>query len=219
MYRYSEQSSHLQPREKAQKYGINNLSDRELISLMLGSGSKANPVEKLSKHILDLIDKTNGTFSIDDLLTIKGVGRAKATLLSAAMEFSRRRLSHKVTTVSYPTDILPSIRHYVTRPQEYFIAVLLNGAHEIIKTDIVSIGILNRTLIHPREVFSDALKERAASVILAHNHPSGNLEPSPEDLEVTRRLVEVGELIGIKVLDHIIFSQKDYYSFLEHSKI
>lgn len=219
MYKFKEGVFHLQPREKAIKYGIQNLSDRELISILLGSGSRNNPVEKLATKILLLIDKTNGEVSTEGLRKIKGIGNAKATLISAAMEFSRRRLSHSITKVTYPTDILPAVRHYVTRAQEYFITISLNGAHEIIKTRVVSIGILNRTLIHPREVFSDALKDRAASIILTHNHPSGNLDPSIEDKEVTTRLIEAGELLGIKVLDHIIFSSKSYFSFTENSLI
>ncbi|MGL1890467.1 MAG: DNA repair protein RadC [Spirochaetaceae bacterium] len=219
MYKFREGISHLQPREKAVQYGIKNLSDRELLTILLGSGSRENPVNKLATKILLLLDKTDGEVSTDDLQKIKGVGTAKATLIRASLEFSRRRLCPNVTKIAYPTDILPAVRHYVTRPQEYFIVISLNGAHEIITTNVVSIGILNRTLIHPREVFSDPLKERAASLILCHNHPSGNLEPSPEDKEVTDRLVSAGELLGIKVLDHIIFSDKHYYSFTEDSLI
>ena len=219
MYRFKEGVTDILPREKAAQYGIKNLSDRELISIMLGSGTKNNPVEKLATKILLLLDKSNGKVSVLDLQKIKGVGKAKATLISACMEFSRRRLSNSIVKISYPTDILPQVRHYVTRAQEYFITISLNGAHEIIKTRVVSIGILNRTLIHPREVFSDALKDRAASIVLSHNHPSGNLTPSSEDKEVTKRLIEAGDLLGIKVLDHIIFSNKNYFSFTENNLI
>ncbi len=217
MYTFKEGHPFLLPREKAIKYGAKSLSDRELLTIILGSGTKDNPVNKLSIQLLLLFDKKNDEIDIEDMLKLKGVGFAKATLITAAMEFSRRRLCPSINKVSFPTDILPAIRHFVTRAQEYFIVISLNGAHEIIKPRIVSIGILNRTLIHPREVFSDALKERAASLILAHNHPSGNLEPSSEDIEVTKRLVEAGELLGIKILDHIIFSKTNYYSFTENS--
>ncbi len=216
MYKLKENKSDLQPREKASEYGIKNLSDKELISILLGSGTQKNPVDKLASQILLLIDKTNGEATREELKKINGVGDAKAALIGAAMEFSRRRLTPGIRKISYPTDILPAVRHYVTRPQEYFIVISLNGAHEIIKTRVVSIGILNRTLIHPREVFADALKERAASLIITHNHPSGNLSPSPEDREVTNRLVDSGELLGIKILDHIIFSDRDYFSFTEN---
>lgn len=215
MYRYKEGIKDIQPREKAIKYGVGKLSDRELIAIILGSGSTKTPVATLSQKVLKLLDETNGEVTVENLMNINGIGRAKATLVSSAIEFSRRLLHPMVTRVSYPTDILPVVRHFVSRPQEYFIVISLNGAHEIIRSRIVSIGILNRTLIHPREVFSDPIKESAASVIIAHNHPSGNLEPSSEDIEVTKRLVEAGTLLGINVLDHVIFSNKDHYSFAE----
>lgn len=219
MYRYTEGIKDIQPREKAIKYGIEKLSDRELISIILGSGSAKTPVSILSQKVLRLLDETNGDVSLDDLMKIDGIGRAKATLISSAIEYSRRLLHPMITRVSYPTDILPVVRHYVTRPQEYFMVISLNGAHEIIRSRVVSIGILNRTLIHPREVFSDPIKESAASIIIAHNHPSGNLEPSNEDIEVTKRLVDAGILLGINVLDHVIFSNRDHYSFAESDLI
>ncbi|OQY38273.1 MAG: hypothetical protein B6229_06320 [Spirochaetaceae bacterium 4572_7] len=219
MYQFTEGVATAQPREKAIKYGINYLSDRELIAIILGSGTKENPIKKLSAQILKLIDLKNGTLSIDELVKIKGIGEAKATLISASLEFSRRILKPSITKVTYPTDILPAVRHFVTRNQEYFIAISLNGAHEIIKTSVISIGLLNRTLIHPREVFADALQDRSASLIITHNHPSGNLTPSNEDIEVTKRLIDAGELLGINVLDHIIFSETNYFSFKENSLI
>ncbi len=219
MYRLIEGVKSLQPREKALEYGVTYLSDKELLAILLGCGTKNNPVDKLANQLLHIIDKSNGNLEMSDLINLKGVGEAKATLITAALEFSRRLLCPGITKISYPTDILPAVRHFVTRPQEYFIVISLNGAHEIIKTRVVSIGILNRTIIHPREVFSDSIKERAASIILCHNHPSGNLEPSSEDIEVTKRLVESGELLGIKVLDHIIFFFSDYYSFTENGKL
>lgn len=219
MYHEKEGILDIMPREKAIRYGINKLSDRELLSILIGSGSRETSVVQLSRKLLHLIDKTNGAFSIRDLMEIKGIGEAKATLISAAMEFSRRILHPHIIRVSYPTDILPVVRHYVTRSQEYFIVISLNGAHEIINSRVVSLGILNRTLIHPREVFTDPIKERAASIILSHNHPSGNLEPSKEDIEVTRRLIEAGEILGINVLDHVIFSLRDHFSFAEENMI
>ena len=215
MYNNQQCSNKILPREKARVYGIKTLSDLELISIIIGTGTKGTPVKQMAGKILDLIDKNNGEITIDKLVGINGVGNAKATVLGACMEFSRRRLTPSNKKVTYPSDILSAVRHFVTRAQEYFIVISLNGAHEIIKSNIISIGILNRTLIHPREVFSDALKDRAASIILSHNHPSGNLSPSPEDREVTKRLVDVGELLGIKVLDHVIFSDKNYFSFIE----
>nr|WP_255948023.1 JAB domain-containing protein [Brucepastera parasyntrophica]ULQ60403.1 DNA repair protein RadC [Brucepastera parasyntrophica] len=121
--------------------------------------------------------------------------------------------------ISAPADVYAAVRRYAKSPQEQFIVLTLNGAHEIITVSIVTIGIINRTIIHPREVFIRAIRDSSAAVILAHNHPSGQLEPSPEDLAVTVRLMEAGELIGIPVLDHIIFGKKDFVSLREKGHV
>ncbi|MGL1892190.1 MAG: JAB domain-containing protein [Spirochaetaceae bacterium] len=120
--------------------------------------------------------------------------------------------------ISYPTDLLPCLKRYRCLEKEHFIVATLDGSHQVIGVRLISIGILNRTLIHPREVFKQAILDNAASVILVHNHPSGNTDPSPEDKAVTQRLVDAGELIGIKVIDHIIISKNNYYSFTENSE-
>ena len=219
MYKLIEGISMEQPREKAVEYGVKKLSDRELISILLGSGSKDIPVGVLAAKVLDFIDRNKGDLQLDALCQIKGVGIAKGTMLLSALEFSRRVLCPTKRKITYPTDILPIVRHYVTRAQEYFLVISLNGAHEVIKTEIISIGILNKTLIHPREVFTDAIGDKAASIIISHNHPSGDLTPSREDIEVTKRLVKAGEILGISILDHVIFSDIDYYSFTENALI
>lgn len=121
-------------------------------------------------------------------------------------------------TISYPTDSLKYL-DIKYKDQEHFVVLTLNGAHKVINSHTVSIGTLNRTLIHPREVFKPAIKDNSASIIIAHNHPSGSLEPSKEDLSVTKRLVNAGELMGIKVLDHLIVSELGYYSFIENNQI
>lgn len=206
----------LKPREKACKYGISMLSDEELMAILLRFGSDQNPVEKLSKLVIQVLDKKNNTIGPEDLTGLKGIGPAKATTILAAIEFSRRRLCPLKNPVIFPSDVLPAIRHIASRPQEHFISVTLNGANEIINTRTVSIGTSNKTIIHPRDVFAHGLLDHAASMILAHNHPSGNLAPSNEDIRVTDRLTEAGELLGIRILDHIIFSDRDYYSFAEN---
>jgi DNA repair protein RadC len=111
--------------------------------------------------------------------------------------------------------VLPLIRHYADRKQEHFICVSLNGANEVIATRVVSVGLVNKTQVHPREVFADSITDRATAVIVAHNHPSGSLEPSREDFEITDRIKSPGEVLGIRLLDHIVFNQKGYYSFCE----
>ncbi|HCG62826.1 MAG TPA: hypothetical protein DEZ27_03205 [Sphaerochaeta sp.] len=209
------------PREKLQINGSTALSDNELLSILLGSGTSRKPVPILAKDILDLLDRTRGDSEIliEDLIKIDGMGMAKATLVCAALELGRRRLPAKRKQVIFPSDVYPLIRHYGNRPQEYFLCVSLNGAHEIIGVQVVSIGLVNHTLVHPREVFSDPLRERATAVIVAHNHPSGILIPSNDDINITQRLLKAGELLGIRVLDHLIFSDEGFRSMLEENEL
>ncbi len=119
--------------------------------------------------------------------------------------------------VTGPKDTLERLKKYSTKTQEYFLVVTLNGSHEIINVHEATKGLANRTLIHPREVFRTAIEDNSVAIIIAHNHPSGNPEPSTEDIELTKRIKDAGEIIGINVLDHIIISRRDYYSFKEHS--
>ncbi len=123
------------------------------------------------------------------------------------------------TRITVPSDILPVVRHYADRKQEHFLCLSLNGAHEVQSVRVVSIGLVNRTIVHPREVFADPLTDRAAAVVVAHNHPSGRVDPSMEDRDVTRRLKQAGDTLGIRLLDHLVFSTKGYYSFLEHGEL
>ena len=212
---------HERPREKLQKKGSLTLSDIELLAILIGSGTAKKPAFLLAQHVLELLDRTHGDSEIllDDLLTIEGVGVAKATLISAALELGRRRMPTKRKQIIFPSDIYPIIRHYGSRPQEYFLCISLNGAHEVMSVNVVSIGLVNHTLVHPREVFSIPLRERATAVVVAHNHPSGKLQPSSEDLNVTKRLLQAGEILGIKVLDHLIFSDESFRSMLEENEL
>ena len=184
----SNMSVYDRPREKIISRGAQSLSDIELMAILIGSGSQQNPVEKISSKTLKLIDESKKTLQADDFLIIDGIGPAKATLLTASMELSRRLYSPRTKKISSPSDVYPLLAHYGDRQQEYFFSISLNGAHAVIEVNTVSKGILNRTIIHPREIFSDAITQRAASIIVAHNHPSGNLEPSREDRDITRRL-------------------------------
>lgn len=118
-----------------------------------------------------------------------------------------------------PWDILPTLARYIDRPQEHFIAVTLNGAHEVTGHKVVTVGLVNRTVVHPREIFRYAIYKNAAAVILAHNHPSGAVDPSSEDDDVTRRMVAAGQTVGIPILDHIILGTRGYYSYLDHDKL
>jgi len=207
------------PRERLLASGPAHLSDGELLAILIGCGTKGAPLGQIAGEVLALLDRQADAIELRDLMAIRGMGATKATQIAAALEFARRRLCPGPKKIAYPADVVPIIAHYADRSQEHFLCVSLNGAHEVMNLRVVSIGLLNRTIVHPREVFADPLKERAAAVIVAHNHPSGSVDPSAEDREVTRRLKEAGETLGIELLDHIVFSTRGYYSFLEHSEI
>lgn len=207
------------PREKLLTKGASSLSDRELLAVILGSGSSAYGVTDLSTNVLKVVDSKNGGLTPEALIEIPGIGRAKSTLICAAIEFARRRIRPEGTKVREACDVFPLIRHFAEQKQEHFLCLSLNGAHEVIATRVVTIGLLNSSQVHPREVFSDPIKDRAASIIVAHNHPSGQLTESQEDLRITKILVEAGKLLGIKVLDHLIFCRTGYLSLSEKGLI
>lgn len=205
----------LQPREKAFQYGISVLNDNELLKILIGSGQRGRPLEKIAGDLLALLDEAQDLPEMKSMMAVKGVGMARSTLIAAALEFSRRRYLTEGKKITQPGDVYPLLLHMADRPQEYFFTLSLNGAHEHIKTRQVSQGLVNRTMVHPREVFAGPLQDRSAAIVVAHNHPSGNLEPSREDRDITKRLKDAGEILGIPVLDHIVFSSKGYFSFLE----
>jgi DNA repair protein RadC len=207
------------PREKLQLKGAGALSDIELLAILLGSGTKEHDVMEVAERILKVVDGDKGNVSIEELQRIEGIGLAKATLIAAALEFSRRRIRPEGVKITFPADVLPLIRHYADRKQEHFLCISINGANEVITTRVISVGLVNKTQVHPREVFADPITDRASSIIVAHNHPSGALIPSKEDLEITKQLKSTGEIVGIKLLDHIIFNGKGYYSLLEKGEI
>lgn len=189
------------------------------MTVLIGSGTKGNTVTRVAAEVLLILDRRNGDIDVDSFAGVKGMGSIKAAQLAAAFELSRRRLCPGQRKITYPSDVVPIISHFADRNQEHFLCLALNGAHEVLNIRVVSMGLLNRTIVHPREVFADPLKDRAAAVVVAHNHPSGNVEPSREDRQITTRLKEAGEMLGIQLLDHIIFSVRGYYSFLEKGEL
>ena len=172
----------------------------------------------VASRILKLLDHDE-KYDLKELQKIEGIGPAKATLIAAALEFARRRIRPEGLKVKEPTDVLPLISYLANRKQEHFIAISLNGANEVIASRVITVGLVNATQIHPREVFCDPITDRACALIIAHNHPSGALSPSAEDLAITGRLKAAGETVGIRLMDHIIFSRKGYYSLLEHGEL
>ncbi|MDP2158321.1 MAG: DNA repair protein RadC [Nitrospirota bacterium] len=210
---------HKRPREKLLARGAKALSDQELLAILLGKGTPKMDVMTLANKLAKVVDEKGLELLPDDLVQFDGVGDAKATLILAAIEFARRRIKPEGTKIETPADLLPLISHYADRKQEHFIAASVNGANEIMNIRVVSIGLVDRTSVHPREVFADTLTDRASGVIVAHNHPAGALEPSAWDVEVTKQLKAAGEVVGVVLLDHIIFNRNGYYSFLEHGKL
>jgi len=203
-------------REKTLKYGLAYPLDEELIMLILGSGSRLMPVEIMAKKMVDTLNRSNQDEIVTNLLTLKGVGQGKALAVAAALELGKRRCCHLGAHISTPEDIVPFVRHYAMCQQEHFLAVTLNGGHDIIQIHVVSVGTVNRTMIHPRDVFGEAIRENAAAVILCHNHPSGRCDPSKEDIETTNELLDAARILGIPILDHIIIDCENYFSFMEH---
>lgn len=200
------------PREKLLEKGAKCLSDEELLAVILGKGTQKLDVLALAKKITAIIDAKGIELQAEALQEIEGMGAAKSALVAAAFEFVRRRIKPEGMRIVNPEDVLPLVRHYADRRQEHFIVVSLNGANEVINVRVVTKGLLNRTQVHPREVFAEAIADRAAAVILAHNHTSTNLMASEDDIKVTKRLIEAGKILGIKVLDHLVFNEKGFAS-------
>jgi DNA repair protein RadC len=211
------------PREKLLQHGVSALSEAELLALIIGSGDSASSRSALDLGRALLLEfgalRSLAGASCAELQRVKGVGPAKACCIKAALELSSRfqaRPLESLTRFTSPSQVFEHLDHeFRDRRKEYFMALLLDGKNRIIKRAQISEGSLNQSIVHPREVFNVAVRESAAAMILLHNHPTGDPTPSPEDLEVTRRLCEAGELMGIKVLDHIIIGDGAFYSFSE----
>ncbi len=201
------------PRERLLTKGPAALSDQELLAIILGAGSGGIGVLSLAQQVLTALDAGPSTPDPTALADIRGIGPSKAAKLCAALEFARRRIRPEGCKIRAAEDVFPLLRHYADRKQEHFLCLSLNGAHEVLNLRVVSIGLLNSSPVHPREVYAEPLAERAAAVIVAHNHPSGQLEPSEADKAVTGKLKDAGEILGIPLLDHLIFGRTGFLSF------
>jgi DNA repair protein RadC len=186
------------------------------MAVLIGTGVQGKDVIKLSKELIALLDTQFDTLSLEKLLNIHGLGRAKASQILSAIELSKRYLKQKKSTkISSSNDVYDELKPYYNKQQEYFLALYLDGANHLLDTKVISIGTLNQSLVHPREVFAYAVEKRCASIIVAHNHPSGILKPSSEDISVTQRLNESGKILGIELLDHLIFTAEGFVSLKE----
>ena len=210
----------LRPREKLQKKGAQALSDLELLQALIGSGNKQADVTKISKDVLKLLKENGGDIPFQLLSKVQGMGVAKSTEVVAAFELARRYLlDSEAPIIDSPEKAAEQLADIRDKKQEYFVCMTLDGANRLIAERVITIGTLNSSLVHPREVFADAITDRAASIIVAHNHPSGTLTPSEADVQVTQRIKEAGKLLGINLTDHVIITKTEYYSFTDDNKM
>jgi DNA repair protein RadC len=201
------------PREKLQKKGVITLKNEELWAIVLGSGTPNHDVLSLAKTVASTLSPHTGIPQHQDLCAIPGIGPAKACTIQAALELGRRHVQQSGIRLTTPKAVYQALISYATKKQEHLIVLSLNGAQEMIALRVISVGLINQTHIHPREVFADPLTDRAASIIIAHNHPTGELRPSTEDEQMTTQLAHAGKILGIPLQDHIIFNQFGYFSF------
>ena len=213
MIKMSDRRKDLRPREKLAARGAASLSDYELLMAIIGSGNKQADVTKIARDLQKLLQDKGRELTFDDLLSIGSLGPAKSTQIMAGFELWRRRFeSSEQPVIDSPDKAADQLSDIRDKKQEYFVCLTLDGANRLISKRIITIGTLNSSLVHPREVFAEAISDRAASIIVAHNHPSGNLQSSDADRQVTERLKEAGVLLGINLVDHIIVTSKDFVS-------
>ena len=221
-YTLKQLPAELRPRERLLEAGPGALSNAELLGILFGIGTRQKTAVELASEVIatngDLFGLHNVT--VHDLVTLHGIGEAKACITLAAVEFGKRlgRVRNPGRPViSSPADVDGLLRGRIANlDRENFVVVLLNTKNEVLEAPIISVGTLSAALVHPREVFKPAIRASAASVVLAHNHPSGKTEPSREDREVTGRINEASGILGIEVLDHVILGD-GYFSMKEHN--
>lgn len=214
------------PREKLFKYGVKSLSNAELIAIIIRTGNRQDTAIELSNRILSMDSKGLGFLSdasFEELTSVKGIGKCKASQIIAAVELGKRistQRSVEKVKVTSPKDIVSLLMEemrYLNK--EHFKVAILDTKNQIITIEGISIGNLNSSIVHPREVFNAAIRRSGNSIILIHNHPSGDPTPSREDITITSRIIDAGNIIGIKVLDHIIIGDNRYISFKEENII
>ena len=209
------------PREKLEKYGPERLSDSELLAILLRTGGKGINVVELSSKILRKFSGAGlAKATVKELKNTFGLGSAKACEIAACYELGRRHLQNKQSVLLLsPKDVWNELKDIRDHKKEHFVIFFLDSRNQEIKREIISVGTLNANLVHPREVFEPAIKHSAAQIIVAHNHPSGDPEPSEDDMEITKRLVESGKILGMEIIDHIVVTKNNYVSLKEKGVI
>lgn len=213
------------PRERLINKGVENLSDSELLAIILKTGTKDMSAKDLASYILrkykNVLNLKNTTYQ--ELININGIGEAKACQIISAIELSKRMNTKQDKIVDVritsPEVVYEYYKNIVNPFQECFYCLYLNPNKKVLKEKLLFMGTVNRSMVHPRDVFKEAYKQNATSIICVHNHPNGDAKPSKEDFETTSRLKQIGTLMGIKLVDHVIIGDGKYYSFLENGKI
>lgn len=201
------------PREKLQRKGVHALSDFELLEVMIGSGNGQADVGSIARQIQKLFRQGTQTINFKSLTLLRGVNTAQASKIMAALELAKRHLVKDVQPLRTQQEIVARLADIRTKQQEYFLCMSMDGGHRLIAQRTVTIGTLDTVLAHPREIFSDPIVDRAAYIIVAHNHPSGDVMPSQKDVTLTQQLAAAGQLLGIPLRDHIIVTKTEDYSF------
>ena len=215
MVKMSERAKFDRPREKLAKYGVKKLSDLELLMAIIGSGNAQADVSKIAREVLKIIKTKGAEVDYATLREVTGLGEAKIAVLLANFELARRYLlNDERPVIDAPEKAVTELAEFRAKQQEHFVCLTLDGANRLIAKRVISIGTLTASLVHPREVFADAIADRAASIIVAHNHPSGDLRPSSADMAVTERLKQAGELLGIELIDHLILTKDGFRSLI-----
>jgi DNA repair protein RadC len=211
MKRMLDIKSHDRPREKLQAKGAASLSDFELLQALIGSGNKQADVGKIAQNTLKLLQEFGADITYEQLKQVTGMGPARITEILAALELSRRYLiDSEQPIIDSPEKVVEQLSDIRDKKQEHFVVMTLDGANRLIAKRIITIGTLTSSLVHPREVFADAITDRAASIIVAHNHPSGSPEASQNDINVSLRLKKVADILGINMIDHLIVTKNDF---------
>lgn len=210
------------PREKLLTNNAENLSEAELLAILLGTGKRGQSVLSVSETILKKFPfKKLSQITIKELVAIPGVGRSKAARIYAALELGERLYAPASLTKAVlrsTQDVLVHVREIVDKKQEYLLVCYLNARYELLQKEVVGVGSLNHMMITPKEIFGNALKTPCAAIIVAHNHPSGDPAPSDDDIHFTRRIHEAGEVMGIPLLDHLIVASSGYFSFKDNKQ-
>lgn len=204
------------PREKLQRKGVGALSDFELLEVLIGSGSGGADVGQIARQTQKLLRRGTESLSFESLTNLRGVSTATASKVLASLELAKRHLVRDIQPLRTIHDIIARLDDIRTKQQEYVICMSLDGGQRLLAQRIVTIGTLDTVLAHPREIFSDPIADRAASIVVAHNHPSGDARPSQKDVDLTHQLVAAGQLLGIHVRDHIIVSKTEQFSYRQH---